>query len=82
MKYSTASATRTTSAEIRKPCTIGAAPDFFISAKLVLSPTAASAVTMRNLLTFLSAAAVAAAKTVKGRAEVLETEGDYTNKID
>ena len=50
MKYSTASATRTTSAEIRKPCTIGAAPDFFISAKLVLSPTAASAVTMRNLL--------------------------------
>ena len=29
MKYSTASATRTTSAEIRKPCTIGAAPDFF-----------------------------------------------------
>src|SRR5574344_2148614 len=51
IKYSTAMATTTTSAEMMKPWIMGAMPDFRISLKLVFRPIAASADTMRNLLT-------------------------------
>ena len=47
---STKRATTTTKAEIIKPWTIGRIPAFFMFEKEVLSPMAASAHTMRNLL--------------------------------
>ena len=46
-------ATITTAAEIIKPWTSGADPDFFISLKLVFRPMEASATTIRNLLIIL-----------------------------
>lgn len=52
---STKRATTTTKAEIINPCIIGLMPDFFISLNEVLSPIAASAQTIKNLLTDLVA---------------------------
>ena len=50
---STSSATMTTSAEIMKPWIMGRMPAFFMLAKEVFSPMAASAQTIRNLLAVL-----------------------------
>ena len=63
IKYSTAIATTTTSAEMINPCSMGAIPDLFISLKLVLSPIAASAEIIRNLLTSFIPAETAAGMT-------------------
>lgn len=60
IQYSTAMATITTSAEIIKPCTIGAIPAFFISLKLVFKPMAARAQTISSLLKSLAAVEIAA----------------------
>ena len=49
-------ATSTTSSEMMKPCSIGFAPDLQSVLKSVFSPMAASAATIRNLLTDFSAA--------------------------
>ena len=50
---STSSATMTTSAEIMKPWIMGRMPAFFMLAKEVFRPMAASAQTIRNLLAVL-----------------------------
>lgn len=50
IQISTRSATITTSAEIVKPWIIGLVPDFFMLENDVLSPIAAKAHTIRNLL--------------------------------
>lgn len=50
---STTRATTTTRAEIINPCIIGLAPDFFILLNEVLSPIAARAHTIKNLLVSL-----------------------------
>ena len=53
MPISTSSATMTTSAEMMKPWSMGRMPAFFILAKEVFRPMAASAQTIRNLLAVL-----------------------------
>ena len=53
MPISTSSATMTTSAEIMKPWIMGRMPAFFMLAKEVFRPMAASAQTIRNLLAVL-----------------------------
>ena len=55
MPISTSSATMTTSAEMMKPWIMGRMPAFFILAKEVFRPMAASAQTIRNLLALLVA---------------------------
>ena len=55
MPISTSSATITTSAEMMKPWIMGRIPAFFMLAKEVFKPMAASAQTIRNLLALLVA---------------------------
>ena len=50
MPISTANATMMTRAEMIKPWIMGLMPDFLISLTLVLSPMAANAATIKNLL--------------------------------
>ena len=56
--YSTAIATMTTNADIINPWSMGRKPELLISLKLVLSPMAASAATIKNLLVDFKADAI------------------------
>ena len=60
MQISTRRATTTTRAEMINPCSIGRTPAFFMLENEVLSPIAANAHTIKNLLTRLVSATVAA----------------------
>ena len=53
-------ATNTTSSEMMNPCSMGFAPDLHNLAKLVFSPMAARAHTIKNLLTVLNTLATSA----------------------